>query len=171
MNEDYILYRYISKEEQSRSFDELLETKKLVIRNELDFNNWEMIKKWIYHFICTLGKVKLFALYNSEGVVHYSFVCSRSIKFLFLRKSDFVIGPCWTKESFRGNKIYPITINYIAWSKKSTDQSTNIYILVREHNIESTNGVVHAGTWFPIGKIKKNVFKQYKDYILYDKKD
>ncbi len=171
MNEEYNIYKFISNKDETHAFEELLKNKNLVIRNKLDWNNWELIKKWIYHCIFTLGKVKLFALYNNEGIVHYSFVCSRSIKFLFLRNSDFVIGPCWTKESFRGNKIYPITINYLAWSKKNINLSSEIYILVRENNIESTNAVVHAGTWFPIGRIKKNIFKQYKDYILYEKKD
>ena len=168
MGEEYIVYKYNSNVNQTIEFESLLKKLKLQKGKKLDFRNREMIIKWIYHMISTCGRVKVLSLFSEMGLVHYSFICLKSIKFSFLNKRDCVIGPCWTKESFRGNKIYPTTINYIANEYKNNNVNAAVYILIRENNIESTNAVNHSGTWLPVGKIRKNTLKQYKECTWYE---
>lgn len=67
-------------------------------------NGW---KNAVYWNIATLGKVRVYVLYDSQKIIHTSFVVRGKEKFLFLGKNDIEIGPCWTHPDYRGNGIYP----------------------------------------------------------------
>ncbi len=163
MSDIYTVYRYIPNNIHEDNFDELLAKLKLTIGNKVLFNNHEMLYKWLYHFFVTFGKVKVFSLINEDGVAHYSFFTPYCHKFSFMGKYDYIIGPCWTKDELRGNRIYPITINKIALELSKKRKGTHIYLLVRPDNKESTNAVIHTTGWISVGTIKKTRFKNYKN--------
>ena len=79
-----------------------------------------------------------------------------------MKKGDYVIGPCWTSEDFRGNRIYPITISKIALDITRTNANSNVYLLIRPNNASSTNAIIHTEGWTPVGTICKTRFKNYK---------
>ena len=63
--------------------------------------------------LATLGKVKVYAVYDKNKRIHTSYVVRGREKFLFLGKSDIEIGPCWTNSEYRGRGIYPMVLSSI----------------------------------------------------------
>lgn len=162
MKEKYIVYKYIPNRKHDSDYKQLLQRYDLSKSNKLFFKNYKMLIKWLYHMVFTVGKVRIFSLYNDKTLVHYSFVTSYCYKFGFMNKSDFVIGPCWTADRFRGNRIYPITISKIAFELIKKDKGTNVFLLIRPKNKESTNAISHSNGWIPVGTISKTKFKNYR---------
>ena len=131
MAEKYIVYQYVKNKIHDCDYKKLLQRQNLSQSNKVFFNNGEMLKKWIYHLIVTLGKTRVFTLCNNNTLVHYTFFTPYCYKFGFMDRHDYVIGPCWTAEAFRGNHIYPITICNVAYQLTQKNINSHVYLLVR----------------------------------------
>ena len=162
MAEKYIVYQYVKNKIHDCDYKKLLQRQNLSQSNKVFFNDGEMLKKWIYHLIVTLGKTRVFTLCNNNTLVHYTFFTPYCYKFGFMDRHDYVIGPCWTAEAFRGNHIYPITICNVAYQLTQKNINSHVYLLVRPDNKESTNAVLHSSGWIPVGTITKTKFKNYR---------
>ena len=73
----------------------------------------------------------------------------KNIKYSFLGKNDIEIGPCYTEEGYRGQSVYPAVI-----SRVLSDKGKTAYMLVREDNISSLNGIKKAG-FVHVGYVRK----------------
>ncbi len=67
----------------------------------------------LYWNAATLGKAKVYVVYDGKTVIHTSFVVRGKEKFLFLKEGDIEIGPCWTHPDYRGYGIYPAVLTWI----------------------------------------------------------
>lgn len=103
--------------------------------------------------ILTFGKAKIFYVCESGEVAHTSYVVPRCLKFPFLKKGDFEIGPCHTEVSHRGKGLYPMALNAIVHSAGS--KGTEFYMIVDESNAASIRGIEKAG-FTRCGTVKVN---------------
>lgn len=110
--------------------------------------------KLLYNALICEFKHKIYYIEDEKGVVHYSMCIGKCNKFPFLKKHDFIIGPCWTRNDSRGKRIYPKMINYIAAHSINKFADANVYILVREENVASTKGVLRSD-FKKIGYVEK----------------
>ena len=95
----------------------------------------------IMWFVISAGKYHIYEVTNEDGrVIHRSKVIGRCLKFPFLPKGSYEIGPCLTEEDFRGMGIYPSVLTHIC----SVFQS-DLYMIIREDNFSSIRGVKKAG--------------------------
>lgn len=115
----------------------------------------------LYFQLMTFGKAKLFCALDEFGkVTHTSYVVPKCFKFSFLKKGDYIIGPCYTKAEHRGKGIYPQMLGYICSNVGS--KSTVFYMSVDENNFPSVKGIEKAG-FKNCGTVKKTrLFKRYK---------
>ena len=70
-------------------------------------------KNFFYWNIVTLGKARVYVVYDKRMIIHTSFVIRGIEKFPFLKSKDIEIGPCWTHPSYRGRNIYPAVLTEI----------------------------------------------------------
>jgi len=80
-----------------------------------------------------------------EQLAHIGWVspykkCRR--RFPFIPEKGYMIGPCWTAPSFRGNRIYPFVLQQISRSLSGCDE---YWILANEKNPASIRGIESAG--------------------------
>ena len=156
MLDEYTIYKYGGKN-QEREF------LKYRFDNSISYD-FELLKKKILFFLVSRGRYKICCVKNSDGeLMHYSFIVPYCRKFSFMNKEDVVIGPCWTNEKFRGKGIYANALDYIAMQVRQKNPQSNVYVLVREKNIQSTKGIQKSG-FNPVGKIQKTkVLKLYRN--------
>lgn len=64
-------------------------------------------------------------------------------RFPFIPEKAYMIGPCQTLPSFRGNMIYPFVLQQITHSVPECDE---YWILVHEKNLSSIRGIKKAGS-------------------------
>lgn len=96
----------------------------------------------IYISILTFNKVEIYYVLTNNGeIIHTAYTISKNIKYPFLNRGDISIGPCCTKEEYRGMGIYPMVIRYII----NDNIEKNKYMFVREDNISSIKGVEKVG--------------------------
>lgn len=77
----------------------------LMKRNTLLEFIWKLI---------SFGKCWVFRVKNAAGlVVHKSRLIGWNLKFSFLKKNEYEIGPCYTIEEYRGLGIYPYVLQEI----------------------------------------------------------
>lgn len=114
------------------------------------------------YMIETGGKYHICCLDDPKGMVHYSFVIPYCKKFSFMQKKDYLLGPCFTRVDCRGQHIYPNMLMHISKEILEVNPDAEIYILIREENLESLKGI--AKTDFElIGKCTKTkILKHYK---------
>lgn len=160
MNEIYNVYQF---ENTHDSYDtsvlENIEEKKYRFESEI-------VKKLFYNAVVCGFKHKVFSVSDEKGLVHYSFVIGKCSKFPFLKKNDYVIGPCWTRDDKRGKGIYAAMINYIGFSYMKDCPESHIYILVREQNAASIRGVEKAN-FKKVGTVTKSKYlKKYTDISI-----
>ncbi len=160
----YYVYMY-SNINKEKSTDDIVEKWK--------DNNWiygesaRCIEKWLFSrwflfFISSAGKQKIKYLRDSKGIVHYSFVIPYCAKFSFMKKEDYQIGPCWTREEQRGKGIYVDMLTQITKEITQIRPQANIYMLVRKQNSSSIKGIEKAD-FKKVGVCKKTrFFKIYK---------
>ena len=111
-------------------------------------------------WLSTRGKFKIFYVLKDHKIAHTSYQIPKCGKFAFMKKGDLEIGPCETKDEFRGQGIYPKVINHITSSAQSTD--TVFYMLVAEDNLPSIRGIEKAG-FVRCGTAKKSgILKRYR---------
>lgn len=112
----------------------------------------------LYFGIITAFNTKLFYVVDNNRLIHYSYLIPCCLKFKFLTKNDYEIGPCFTLKDYRGKGIYPAVLNKIV-----TSISTNpfFYMMVSPQNISSIKGIEKA-QFVRCGIVKKTLAKNYK---------
>ena len=119
------------------------------------------VKKALYWNVLSLGCCCAYRAYSvpDKVLIHETFVVSRCIKFPFLMSNDIEIGPCRTKEMWRGQGIYPFVLGIIL--QNELHKGGRAYMIVDSSNVSSIKGVKKAG-FKKIGELKKTgVFKKY----------
>lgn len=153
--EKYIVYKYCN-DVQTNSEWSFYDTK-CEFGKKLSYDK-ELLKKKILFSLVTRGKYKICYVLSPDGeLIHYSFVIPYCAKFSFMDKDDLQIGPCWTNEKYRGRGIYGRVLDYIAQKAVSFNPNTNLYVLIRKANIESTKGINKAN-YIPVGECKKTKY-------------
>lgn len=95
----------------------------------------------IMWFVLSAGKYHIYEVTNEDGrIIHRSKVIGRCLKFPFLPKGAYEIGPCLTEEDFRGKGIYPKVLTHICSVFRS-----DLYMIIRDDNYSSIRGVEKAG--------------------------
>lgn len=95
-------------------------------------------------YAITWGKARVvYATSESGDIMHTSYVIPKCIKFPFLQKYDYEIGPCVTNPQYRGRGIYPNVINYICGH--FAQEGTVFYMIVNANNTPSIRGIEKAG--------------------------
>ena len=114
----------------------------------------------LYFVILSLGKFWIFYCNEKENnLVHTSYVVHSRIKFPFIQKNGFEIGPCFTAEFFRGQGIYRNVLKKITSDK--TFQGCSFFMIVDDNNIPSKKGIVASG-FEQVGFVKKTFAKIYR---------
>ena len=108
----------------------------------------------------TLGKVRTYSAYDGEKCIHSSYVVRGKEKFLFLKKEDIEIGPCWTHPDYRGRGIYPYVLAVILRSELSGGGTA--YMIIKDTNIPSQHGVSKVGFTRTGELVKRDLMKRYK---------
>lgn len=116
--------------------------------------------------VTCLGRIKAYCLYKDDVLVHRSYVVRGRSKFPFLGRSDIEIGPCWTKEAFRGRGYYPFIISKIIESELS--RGGTAYMIVNNENSSSQQGITKVGfrkTEYVVTKdiLKRQILKKNID--------
>ncbi len=120
-------------------------------------HSFKMFILRLYFLIISFGRAKIYYVIIDNELAHFSFVFGKCIKFPFLNNEDICIGPCFTKEKFRGKGIYKSVLCYI--NKLNT--KGNNYIFVSVDNKASISGIEKSG-FAKIGYVKRTVFKNFK---------
>lgn len=108
----------------------------------------------------TLGSARLFYVQGENGdLIHTSYVIPACIKFPFMSKDDYEIGPCYTYPAYRGKGIYPRVLHAICSRLKNINST--FYMIVDESNEPSIKGIEKAG-FAKYGVVQKSKFlKRY----------
>lgn len=77
-------------------------------------------------------------------LVHESFLFHKVYLMRVLGKRGPVIGDCFTNKKYRGQSIYPYTINQIAQAVLKT-KNKEVFIVVNSDNFNSIKGIEKAG--------------------------
>ena len=109
----------------------------------------------------TLGKVRAYSVYDGEKRIHSSYVVRGKEKFLFLKKADIEIGPCWTHPDYRGREIYPHVLVSILRSELLSRGGT-AYMIIKDTNMPSQHGASKAGFTRTGELVKIDFMKRYK---------
>lgn len=124
-------------------------------------------KRILLFSIATMGRHKIFCIDDKKGLVHFTFIIPYCKKFSFMCKQDYQIGPCWTREDYRGQGIYGKVVTYIAEQLMQKNSVSDIYMLIREMNKESINGI-NKTNFKRIGKCKKTTYLRYYKEVIRD---
>ncbi len=124
----------------------------------------ELIKRIVLFTAAAHGRHNICCVRNEQGeMIHYSFVIPHCPKFSFMGKNDFVIGPCWTREDYRGQGLYGKVLNRIGEKYTAENPEAELYILVRNENTSSVKGV-QKSAFIPAGQCSKTKYlKHYKN--------
>lgn len=165
--EQYIVYKY-DKSSVYRS--NLNKNDKIYTYRKFLFGAKDKIFKSILFAISARGKHKILCVENEKKeIIHYSFVIPYCRKFQFMKKGDYCIGPCWTHPDYRGKGIYGNVLDYVSTSITSENNDADCYVLIREANIASSNGIKKS-KYIPVGTIRKTkILKHYKTVFWYNK--
>lgn len=117
----------------------------------------EHLIKILYNSIVSGFRQTVYYISDDKGIVHFSVVIGKCKKFQFLGKHDYVIGPCWTRDDYRGRGIYSGIINYIGDLYYKKNNASNIYILIQKENTPSLNGVKKSD-FINIGSVEKSKY-------------
>lgn len=97
---------------------------------------------YIFWFIVTFGKYRIIYLKKDDDIIHYTHILPKFFKLPFLDLNDLEIGPSWTKESYRGQGIFPAVINYVVQTFKKKERS--FYAFAHIDNIPSQKALKKA---------------------------
>ena len=140
----YILYKYVES-----GGDTLTDVK--VKRFYFDK---VLIKKLFYNALVCEFKQKVYYIEDEKGLTHYPLCIGKCKKFPFLNKNDYILGPSWTRDDTRGQRLLSKMLNYVSQDILSKHPDANIYTVVREENVASTKGVLKSD-FKKIGYIEK----------------
>jgi len=96
---------------------------------------------YLFWFIFTLGRYKIFYIFKNQTMVHYSNVLPKIFKYSFMSNKDIQIANCYTDPLFRGNQLYPFALSFIG---KEYEDNT-VWIGSRSDNDASLSGIKKAG--------------------------
>lgn len=159
------LYKKFKSDIPSNSFDDIniqIFTPKIFRGLTLKGENksLKLIGVRLLFWAITCGRARVYYATKNEELVHTSYVIPKCLKFPFLNKQDYEIGPCFTYPKFRGKGIYPAMLQYICSSEG--DNSTVFYMIVDEGNTSSIRGIEKSG-FERCGNVKvSRVLKRYK---------
>ncbi len=109
----------------------------------------------IYWWIITKGNYCVWCAYDGDDVIHTSYVVPKCVKFPFLRKGSYEIGPCKTESAYRGKGIYPAVLTEIIMEVKTA------YMIVDDNNTASIRGITKTGFVAMPGEIKRDKLKRF----------
>ena len=113
-------------------------------------NSFKDYATYFYWLVISYFELAIYYVKDGEKLIHTSLVTNKSFKFPFMSENDLHIGPCITKEEYRGRGIYPKVLQKIALD---SPQKT-LFMIIEDSNIASIKGVTKAG-FKKIGKICK----------------
>jgi len=151
ISKSYLLFQ---KKGEENIYNDFSIGKVIEINNIIQALKYKIINlSIIYNFLIGIifnNKYKICILLNdNKEIIHFSHYSNRGIKYKNIFKNDIVIGPCWTREDFRGRNIYPTILKYI-----SNNNSFNYYIFCEKNNIASQRGIIKAG-FKEVGTVEK----------------
>lgn len=126
-------------------------------RIAVKLSGWKNAIQWN---VATLGKVKVYTVYDKGKIIHSSYVVWGNEKFRFLKKGDIEIGPCWTHTDYRGHGIYPTVLSHILQQELSGGGTA--YMIIRDDNTASQRGVSKAGFQKSGDFVEKDSLKRYQ---------
>ncbi len=109
-----------------------------------------------YWWLISRGKYRIWCVYDNDTVIHTSYVVPKCVKFPFLDKASYEIGPCHTNDSYRGKGIYPAVLYDIVQKKGGV-----AYMIIDDTNTPSIKGVAKAGFAVMPGEIIRDKFKRF----------
>ena len=151
----YLLYQRETNGSEKSSktnlqIEEIIPTLRLLFRGAIS------VSEWIWKII-SFHRFSLFVVRDEKGdIIHKSARIGRCGKFLFLKKGEYEIGPCFTASEHRGKGIYPAVLSHIM-----DQRIARYYMLVREDNRSSIRGIEKAG-FFPCGRVERSRFGRWK---------
>ena len=115
---------------------------------------------YLFWYIFSFGKYQIFYIIDKRNnkVAHYSNILPKIFKYSFMKKNELFITNCYTDPEFRGCRLYPFALSFIAKSLKD-------YVIwggVRNNNIASIKGLERAGFKKVANVSKTRVFGIYK---------
>lgn len=113
-----------------------------------------LIKKLLYNAVISEFKQKVYYVEDEKGLTHYTLCIGKCKKFPFLDKNDYILGPSWTRDDTRGQRLLAKMLNYVSCDILKKYPDANIYTVVREENVASTKGVLKAD-FKKIGYVEK----------------
>ena len=108
---------------------------------------------YLFWFIFTFGKYKIFYILENQKIVHFSNVLPKIFKYSFMREEDVQIANCYTDPIYRGNQLYPFALSIIG--KEYTNNV--VWIGSRNDNNASLSGIKKAG-FILVSKVYKSMF-------------
>lgn len=133
-------------------------------RKKVSFEK-ELFVRIVLFLVASKGKHQIYCLYDKKGLAHFSFLIPYCAKFSFMKKEDYQIGPCWTRNDCRGQGLYGKMLMYIAKQKMKDSPLSEVYVLVRAANKESTNGIMKTN-FTRVGICKKTKYLRYYKNIV-----
>lgn len=109
----------------------------------------------IYWWLITKGKYFVWCAYDGDDVVHTSYIVPKCMKFPFLTKGTYEIGPCKTESAYRGKGIYPAVLSQIV------AEVGKAYMIIDDINTASIRGVTKAGFVAMSGEIKRDRLRRF----------
>ena len=82
---------------------------------------------YLFWFFITRGRYKIVYISDGNVIIHYTHILPKFFKLPFMSSKDLMIGPAWTKESYRGKGIFPAVITYIVKNFKKAGRSFHIF--------------------------------------------
>lgn len=112
----------------------------------------------LYFFVITGGRFRIYYLMDGSTIAHTSYVVPYCIKFPFMEKDDYEIGPCATEPAYRRLGCYHYMLRYIC--SEHNKENIRFYMLVNPPNVASIHGVEKAG-FQKCGVAEKNKLLNY----------
>ena len=111
---------------------------------------------YLFWYLFTFGRYRVFYVVErkTNKIAHFSNIIPKIFKYSFMKKEDLFIVNCYTDPLFRGCRLYPFALSYIA---KSLGNQV-IWGGVRIDNVPSIKGLEKAGF--------KKVINVYKSRLL-----
>ena len=118
--------------------------------------SWETALLRISLGLLTCWKTRIFYIESEEGkILHTSYVIPRCLKFPFMERGSYEIGPCQTIPEARRKGLYVRVLNHITTDPRY--QKAAFYMIVRRNNRSSIGGIDKAGFQWE-GVVEKTSF-------------
>lgn len=99
---------------------------------------------FLFWYFMTFGKYRIVYVKDGDVIIHFSIILPKYFKFPFIGPNDLEIGPCWTKEEYRGQGLYPAALSYIIRKYQHT-RVQRLFMFTRKPNVASQKGILKVG--------------------------